>query len=53
MSGEEIGWLTARMLGLPSDSGLSPNQAEVGDSGLPSLESYVGVMVLLYNPGLE
>lgn len=39
MSGEEIGWLTARMLGLPSESGLSPNQAEVGDSGLPSLES--------------
>ena len=39
MSGEEIGWLTARMLGLPSDRGLSPNQAVVGDRGLPSLES--------------
>lgn len=39
LSGEEMGWLTARMLGLPSDSGLSPNQAVVGESGLPSLES--------------
>lgn len=53
MSGEEIGWLTARMPGLPSERGLSPNQADVGDSGLPSLESQVGVIVLLYKPGLE
>lgn len=47
MSGEVMGWLTARMPGLPSESGLSPNHAEVGDRGLPSRESYVGVMVLL------
>lgn len=35
-SGEVTGWLTARMPGFPSDKALSPNQAEVGDRGLPS-----------------
>lgn len=53
ISGEVIGWLTARMPGLPSDRALSPNHAEVGDKGLPSWASYVGVIVLLYSPGLE
>lgn len=52
-SGEVTGWLTARMPGLPSDKALSPNHADVGDKGLPSCASYVGVMVLLYSPGLE
>lgn len=35
-SGEVTGWLTARMPGFPSDKALSPNQADVGDRGLPS-----------------
>ena len=38
-SGEVTGWLTARMPGFPSDKALSPNQAEVGERGLPSCAS--------------
>lgn len=51
-SGDCGGWLKARMLQFCSVKGLSLNQVMVDDAGVPFTGSYVGVMVLLYNPGL-
>lgn len=51
-SGDWGGWLNARMLQFCSVKGLSLNQVMVEDAGVPLTGSYVGVMVLLYKPGL-
>lgn len=51
-SGDCGGWLNARMLQFCSVKGLSLNQVMVDDAGVPLMGSYVGVMVLLYKPGL-
>lgn len=51
-SGDCGGWLNARMLQFCSARGLSLNQVIVDDAGVPFMGSYVGVMVLLYKPGL-
>lgn len=52
VSGDWGGWLNARMLQFCSVRGLSLNQVMVDDAGVPLTGSYVGVMVLLYKPGL-
>lgn len=46
------GWLNARTLQFCSVKRLSPNQVIVDRAGVPLMGSYVGVMVLLYKPGL-
>lgn len=51
-SGDWGGWLNARMLQFCSVKGLSLNQVIVEDAGVPLMGSYMGVMVLLYKPGL-
>lgn len=51
-SGDGGGWLKARTLQFCSVKGLSPNQVIVDKAGVPLMGSYVGVMVLLYKPGL-
>nr|pir HTF4a 5'-region hypothetical 13K protein - human [Homo sapiens] len=51
-SGDWGGWLNARMLQFCSVKGLSLNQVMVDDAGVPLMGSYIGVMVLLYKPGL-
>ena len=51
-SGDGGGWLKARTLQFCSVKGLSPNQVLVDKAGVPLMGSYVGVMVLLYKPGL-
>lgn len=51
-SGDWGGWLKARMLQFCSVKGLSLNQVMVDEAGVPLTGSYVGVMVLLYKPGL-
>lgn len=51
-SGVGGGWLTARMLQFCSVKGLSLNQVMVDEAGVPLMGSYMGVMVLLYKPGL-
>lgn len=51
-SGDWGGWLNARMLQFCSVKELSLNQVMVDDTGDPLTGSYVGVIVLLYKPGL-
>lgn len=52
VSGVQMGWLEARLFQFCLASGLSPNHARVEESGVPLVGLYMGLMVLLYKPGL-